>query len=95
MGPDRASRKMQRRQFVRLSGAVGATGVLGLVAAGDASADGGPVPGAPSADAPGAPGTAPCPTPSQLCGYPTDTGGRYDLWDRVQVCEGTKTGACP
>lgn len=27
-----------------------------------------------------------------MCGYPSDTGGRYDLWDRVQVCEGTKPG---
>ncbi|RAO07426.1 CDP-diacylglycerol diphosphatase [Micromonospora noduli] len=82
---------MPRRQFVRLSGTAGATGLLGLAGADRALADGGPTP-EPSPSPPGGPGAAACPTPSALCGYPTDTGGRYDLWDRVQVCEGTKTG---
>ncbi|MFE9193642.1 CDP-diacylglycerol diphosphatase [Micromonospora sp. NPDC007208] len=82
---------MARRQFVRLSGTAGATGLLGLVGADRALADGGPTP-EPSPSTPGGPGAPACPTPSALCGYPTDTGGRYDLWDRVQVCEGTKAG---
>ncbi|MET7704880.1 CDP-diacylglycerol diphosphatase [Micromonospora sp. NPDC005413] len=87
------SEKIHRRQFVRLSGTAGATGLLGLMGAGSALADGGSTDGgqAPEPPPPG-PGAAPCPTPSSLCGYPNDTGGRYDLWDRVQVCEGTKTG---
>ncbi|GAA0363781.1 hypothetical protein GCM10009541_02570 [Micromonospora gifhornensis] len=91
MGDNRATGNIHRRQFVRLSGAVGATGLLGLAGGGAALADGGPAPGSPAPD-PGGPGGSACPTPSQLCGYPSDTGGRYDLWDRVQVCEGTKPG---
>ncbi|MGW0503433.1 CDP-diacylglycerol diphosphatase [Micromonospora sp. NPDC003241] len=95
MGDDRTGTELGRRQFVRLSGTVGATGLLGLVAAGRARADGGSDDGGGppvSPDAPGAPGAATCPTPSALCGYPSDTGGRYDLWDRVQVCTGAKPG---
>ncbi|MFI7604480.1 CDP-diacylglycerol diphosphatase [Micromonospora sp. NPDC049366] len=88
MSGDALSGKVHRRHFVRLSGTAGAAGLLGLMGAGRALADGGePVP-----PTPGEPGASPCPTPSALCGYPSDTGGRYDLWDRVQVCEGTKTG---
>ncbi|MEU6206513.1 CDP-diacylglycerol diphosphatase [Micromonospora musae] len=86
----KATGKLHRRQFVRLSGTAGATGLLGLMGAGKALAD-----GAPAAESPpalGGPGAAPCPTPSTLCGRPSDTGGRYDLWDRVQICEGTKQG---
>ncbi|GGM18173.1 MULTISPECIES: hypothetical protein [Micromonospora] len=88
--------RVRRRQLVALSGTAGAVGLLGLVGAGGALADGGSAgpaatPGSPPAlGGPGGP--APCPTPSAACGFPADTGGRFDLWDRVQVCEGTKVG---
>ncbi|MFC0005751.1 CDP-diacylglycerol diphosphatase [Micromonospora siamensis] len=82
---------MDRRHFVRLSGAAGA-GLLGLVGAGRALADGGLDDGGQGHDLPppdlGAPGAGSCPTPSALCGRPSDSGPRYELWERVQVCTG-------
>ncbi|MGV9210673.1 CDP-diacylglycerol diphosphatase [Micromonospora sp. RB23] len=79
---------IHRRQFVKLSGVVGAGGLLALAGADSGMADGG---GPPPQPTPPAPGGANCPTPSTLCGFPSQTGGRYDLWDRVQVCLGTRT----
>ncbi len=87
---DRTS-DMPRRQFVALSGALGA-GALLTGTGGSASAATGPdpVPGKPSCcpcptepNPPG--GTSPCP-PAQmqpLCGLPTDTD---PLWQEVQYC---------
>lgn len=90
MGDDKRAEQMDRRHLVKLSGVAGATGLLGLVGAGRALADGGPAAGSPLPP-PAGPGSPPCPTPSNLCGFPGDTGGRYDLWDRVQVCLGTRS----
>src|SRR5262245_2634070 len=75
-----------RRQFIRLSGAAGASAVLAgaggsLLAGADADA----THASPAKTHP--PGAMPCPTPSDLCGYPSQTGGRYLLWDRAQACE--------
>ncbi|WP_091601290.1 CDP-diacylglycerol diphosphatase [Micromonospora mirobrigensis] len=86
--------KVDRRHFVRLSGAAGA-GLLGLMGAGRALADGGPDDGGPAPDVPppdlGAPGGPPsCPTPSGLCGNPSDSGAGNELWERVQVCTGAR-----
>ncbi|MDG9672448.1 CDP-diacylglycerol diphosphatase [Micromonospora sp. DH14] len=78
---------IHRRQFVKLSGVASAGGLLTLAGADSGMADGGQPPGPP----PPAPGGANCPTESTLCGFRADTGGRYDLWDRVQVCLGTRT----
>lgn len=79
--------QMARRQFVKLSGAASAGGLLTLAGADGGMADGGPAP----EPSPPAPGGANCPTESALCGFRNQTGGRYDLWDRVQVCLGTRT----
>ncbi|MFI5926597.1 CDP-diacylglycerol diphosphatase [Micromonospora sp. NPDC051543] len=89
MSGSRRIDQMARRQFVKLSGAASAGGLLTLAGADGGMADGGG--GSPQPPPPPNPGGSACPTPSALCGYPTDTGGRFDLWDRVQVCLGTRT----
>ncbi|MFK3984271.1 CDP-diacylglycerol diphosphatase [Micromonospora sp. NPDC050397] len=91
MSGNKAGNQIRRRQFVRFSGAAGATGILGLTGMGTGIAHAGLPPESPPPD-PGNPGGAACPQPSSLCGFPSDTGGRFDLWDRVQVCEGTRSG---
>jgi CDP-diacylglycerol pyrophosphatase len=63
---------LPRRQFVKLSGIASAAALLmtPLVK--------------PLADNSGAV-AAPCPAPSPLCGYTTDTGDRFYLWQVVQA----------
>ncbi|MFI6763110.1 CDP-diacylglycerol diphosphatase [Micromonospora sp. NPDC050417] len=90
MGDNKRAEQIHRRQFVKFSGVAGTTGFLGLVGADRALADGGQPADSPLPD-PGGPGGTSCPTPSNLCGFPGDTGGRYDLWDRVQVCTGARS----
>ncbi len=95
-GNEKASEKaggLPRRQFVRLSGAAGTAALLAGTGAGKdpAAATRSPWCG------PGPGGAAPCPPPSAsaLCGNPKDTGGRFYLWDEVQVAEGTKPSPPP
>jgi CDP-diacylglycerol pyrophosphatase len=85
-GNEKASEKadgLPRRQFVRLSGAAGTAALLAGTGAGKdlAAATRSPwcVP------RPG--GAAPCPTPSDICGHPTDKGPRLVLWEKAQACE--------
>ncbi|MFF4899785.1 CDP-diacylglycerol diphosphatase [Streptomyces sp. NPDC001068] len=78
---------MDRRQFVRFSGVVGAATLLaGTAAAGNAAAATGPVPTDPSCPTPPPPGGAgPCPPASMqaLCGSPNDNDL---LWNDVRYC---------
>src|SRR5258707_8588262 len=82
-GNEKASEKaggLPRRQFVRLSGAAGTAALLAGTGAGKDPAAAtrspscGPRPG----------GAASCPTPSDICGRPTD---KVFLWEKVQACE--------
>ncbi|MFB9235606.1 CDP-diacylglycerol diphosphatase [Plantactinospora siamensis] len=52
MSGSRADGKMRRRNFVKLSGVAGATGILGMLGADRVLADAGPGGGAPAVDAP-------------------------------------------
>ncbi|MDG4836138.1 CDP-diacylglycerol diphosphatase [Micromonospora sp. WMMD967] len=87
MSSNKRTDLIHRRQFVKLSGVASAGGLLALAGADGGMADG----GQPPDPSPLPPGGANCPTESALCGFRADTGGRYDLWDRVQVCLGTRT----
>ncbi|CCH22361.1 CDP-diacylglycerol diphosphatase [Micromonospora lupini] len=87
MSGNKRADQMYRRQFVKLSGVAGAGGLLALAGADGGMADGGQTP----EPSPPGPGGANCPTPSALCGFPSQSGGRYELWDKVQVCLGTRT----
>jgi len=77
---------LPRRQFVRLSGAAGAAALLAGTGAGKnlAARTSSPWYGA------CAPGAAPCPSPSDICGHPWDSGPRLELWEEVQVAERRK-----
>ncbi|WP_330174283.1 CDP-diacylglycerol diphosphatase [Streptomyces sp. NBC_01498] len=99
MNDHKDSHGVSRRQFVTLSGTIGAAGLLaGAGAAGSAAATADPVYGEPltgSCPTPPPPGGAnPCP-PAQLqalCGSPTDTD---PLWRDVQSCtQGTPGPNC-
>lgn len=90
MNDGKNSDGVSRRQFVALSGSLGAAGLLvGAGAAGSAAAAVGPVHGEPSSSSCPTPpppgGASPCP-PAQLqslCGSPTDND---PLWRDVQSC---------
>ncbi|MET7288799.1 CDP-diacylglycerol diphosphatase [Streptomyces sp. NPDC005573] len=96
MNDQQNSTEVPRRQFVALSGAVGAAALLtGAASAGSAAADPGPVYGDTPVDtcptSPPGSGASPCP-PAQfqpLCGRPTDND---PLWNDVQYCT---TGKVP
>jgi CDP-diacylglycerol pyrophosphatase len=77
---------LPRRQFVRLSGVAGTAALLTGTGAGKnpVAATRSPWCGTPP------PGAGPCPSPSAICGYPSDSGPRLELWEEVQVAEGWK-----
>lgn len=89
MNDDEKPDMMPRRQFVALSGALGATFLTAAGAGASAAAATGPAPGVPSPDScpttPPPGGASPCPPASMqsLCGLPTDND---PLWHDVQYC---------
>src|SRR5271165_1536059 len=76
---------LPRRQFVRLSGVAGTAAILAGTRAGKNPAAATHSP--PCGNQP--PGTGDCPPPKDymMCGDPTDTGSRLELWAEVQLCE--------